>query len=619
MRKVWWIYGNYTPQDYILRSNLDGSSLQTIWSSDWDQVISGLQIDAVNNKTFFSVCTGSIYDSTNNMYFSKYSLYQSDLNGNNVVTLANDASNYSSLVLLSVSSELIDTDGDDIYNEWDTDDDNDNLSDAQETNYGSDPLDSDSDDDGVNDGQEITDGSNPLDRGSNIQVLDSTLCSEWNGFLGGMYNIAEHVNMSSETLNVQTILYDIDGVTHGQESYPISSGRQFDLLVHDMDGWILNSYGKICSTFTGGDAGSLDGRMVYYKEASSSTYSNPLFEFVFAMPFVNGIKGAQFVPFNTYQPSFDSTDVSNLVANWIQITNLESTTQGGILVFYSENGVELGRQSVDLNAGARRDYSGHQFGINRVGVIAWNPVNSDAKFQLRNVRYFYDNPGTSDTFESAFQLEGMLGSGEDIVVPLDTSLGMAVVEIANVTSSTQSIVVVVYNEAGTEMHRETLSLGAYSTHHIITDSILNGQKGIAIINGATTSGVIAVAMEYKRTSSNAVDYLYGIAARQALGSSLKGSYNTFLRQGCRLLLANPTSSDANVTVSMTRYDGSTALSGTVITVPDRGLVDYDLCANDSADVYGVVNVQAATANTIVSNVLRTGNAETYRFPTPVRQ
>lgn len=512
-----------------------------------------------------------------------------------------------------------DYDGDTIPDSLDSDDDNDGLPDTDEPIFGTNPRDSDTDDDSVSDLQEILDGSNPLDRGSNIQVLETTLCSEWNGFLGGMYNIAEHVNMGSSDINVQTTLYDINGATHGQETFPISPGRQFDTLVHDMDGWTLNTYGKVCSTFTGGVAGNLDGRMVYYKESPTSTLANPNFEFVFAMPFVNGIKGAQYVPFNTYQPSFDSSDASNLVTNWIQITNLESTAQDGTLVFYLDDGSELGRQTVNLNAGARQDYSGHQFGVNKVGIVAWQPVSNNARFQLRNVRYFYDNPGTSDTFETAFQLEGMVGSGENLVVPLDTSIGMAVLEIANVTSSSQDVTVYVYNESGTEVHTETLNISGYGTRHIIADSILNGGKGIAIINGADTSGVTAVAMEYKRTSTNAVDYLYGIPARQALGYILRGSYNTFLGQGCRLLLANPTSSDVNVTVNMTRYDGTTALTGSVITVPDHGLVDYDLCANDRADVYGVVNVLPATDNSIVANVLRTGNGETYRFPTPVRQ
>ena len=54
-------------------------------------------------------------------------------------------------------------------------------------------------------------------------------------------------------------------------------------------------------------------------------------------------------------------------------------------------------------------------------------------------------------------------------------------------------------------------------------------------------------------------------------------------------------------------------------VPAHGLVDYDLCSQDKENVYGVVTVQAQTANTIAATVLRIGENEQYRFPTPVRQ
>lgn len=61
-------------------------------------------------------------------------------------------------------SEQIDTDGDGIGNNADADDDNDGLTDLEETGtYGTDPLRSDTDRDGLDDGQEIDLGLNPLD------------------------------------------------------------------------------------------------------------------------------------------------------------------------------------------------------------------------------------------------------------------------------------------------------------------------------------------------------------------------------------------------------------------------------------------------------------------------
>ena len=85
-----------------------------------------------------------------------------------------------------------------------------------------------------------------------------------------------------------------------------------------MTGFEADTYGLICSTATNGQPGDVDGRMVFYKpDAASGGY-----QFAFALPLGNGLKGPQYVPYNTYQPSLDLSDAGNLAANWIQLTNL---------------------------------------------------------------------------------------------------------------------------------------------------------------------------------------------------------------------------------------------------------------------------------------------------------
>ncbi|HQH29181.1 MAG TPA: hypothetical protein PLP17_17435, partial [Oligoflexia bacterium] len=344
-------------------------------------------------------------------------------------------------------------------------------------------------------------------------------------------------------------------------------------LVHDMPGWIHDSYGKVCSTVNGGSDGDLDGRMVYYKalDGAGSAY-----DFAFAMPFLNGTTGKQFVPFNTFQPSLDPADAQNLVANWVQLTNLETTQQAGTLIFHAQDGSQLGTSvRVSLAAGARQDFSGHQFGPNLVGIIEWQPDNSNARFQLRNVRYLYDNPNGLNSFDTAFQLEGMVGTGELIAVPLDTDQASAIIEVANTAQVNQDIAVNIYKADGTWVKAPPVTLLPYGSVHIITDQILNGQKGIATIKGTISEGVIAVAMQYGRTATAGLEYMYGIPARQALGSTLRSSYNTFLQQGCKLLLVNPTGSAAATTIGMVRYNGAQVLSDELLTVPAHGLIDYN--------------------------------------------
>lgn len=477
----------------------------------------------------------------------------------------------------------------------------------------------DTDGDGVSNVQEQIDGSNPFDRGSYLPVLSTTLCSEWNGFLGGMWNILEHVNMASADRDVDSTLYSLQGSAGGDESFTLSPGVQVDLLVHDITGWTLNSYGRVCSVVSDGNPGDLDGRMVYYKEAPGSVAPNFQFEFAFAMPLLNGITGRQYVPFNTFQPSLDPVDALNLVVNWIQITNLENSAQTGTLIFYAQDGTELGTQDVELEARARRDFSGHQFGTSLVGIVEWIPDSSSARFQLRNVRYFYDNPGGADTFDAAFQLEGMVGSGELIAAPLDAQDGSSIVEVANTTNRDVEARVRIYDSNGNSLDTRNLELSAHESVHIITDPILGQAQGSVTIDGNRVASMIATVMQYERTATGGIQHLHGILAREALGTTLRGSYNTFLQQGCRLFLTNVTNSDQTVNVGMVRYDGTNVLTGEELFVPMHGMMDYDLCANDTADNYGVVTVQLDESNSMIGHVLRQGRENSYRFPTPVRQ
>jgi hypothetical protein len=518
-----------------------------------------------------------------------------------------------------VIEEALDTDLDGLPDCLDADDDGDGLSDDDEKAFFTDRLDPDTDDDGVLDGQEISDGSNPRDRGSLISVLPSILCAEWNGFLGGMWNVMEHMNMSSQQLLVDSTLFTLSGTAGGVESFRLPSGTQFDLLVHGMDSWMLDAYGRICSSVTGGSPGDIDGRMVYYKEAAGSLPPDYSFQFAFAMPFLSGIKGRQVVSFNTYQPSQDPADAGNLVVNWIQISNLENSVQSGTLNFFAQNGSLLGAIAVNLPVGARHDYAGHQFGVNLVGAVEWVPHDSDARFHLRNVRYLYDNPGWTNSFTSAFQLAGRVGSGELLAVPLDVTNGSAILEVVNSLPVDTWVTVSIYDDTGTLVVTQNYFLTAYESVHIITDTYLAGKQGIATLDGSQFSSIVATAMHYGRTTSGGVGFLYGIPVRQALGTTLRSSYNTYLAQGCRLFLVNTSNSSVTVGVSMVRYDGTNVLLGKDLEVPSHGLYDFDLCANDEADNYGVVTLQPSVENAIIGNVLRLGRNDQYRFPIPARQ
>lgn len=475
-----------------------------------------------------------------------------------------------------------------------------------------DTVDTDDDNDGIPDDQEVVDGTDSRDSSSFKLTVSTSFCSEWNGFLG-LLNIAEFVNLASSTRSVESTLFSISGAEQSVSAVDVLPGAQMDLLVHDMTGFQADSYGKVCSSYSGGTAGDIDGRMVHYRMNGTET------EFAFAMSFNNGLSGSVFAPFNTFQPSLDASDGSNPVVNWITILNLDdSNAQGGTLFYYGQDGSTLGSESVSIAAGARQDFAAHQFGANLVGTVEWRPTDSTAKFQARNVRYLYDNPSFGASFDGGFQLEAIRGSNQQLVLPLDTRDGSSIVEISNTKNEEVTFDVSFYGADGTTLSSQTRVLPAFGNIHIIADQILDDALGSASVKAQSDGKITATVMQYGRTDTNAIKYLYGIHGKQALGSVLRGTYNNFLDQGCRLLIVNSSSTAQNASISMRRFDGTDVLSGETVALPANGTVESDVCANDSSNTLGVVSVQPDNANTIVSTVIRLGNEDSYRFPTPVR-
>ena len=509
---------------------------------------------------------------------------------------------------------------DDDTNPLNSDSDNDGLNDRDEKQNNTNPLDPDTDDDGINDGQEILDGSHPLDRGSFIEWRADTMCVEWNGFLG-MWNILEHVNGGSDNMGISSVIYDQAGAAHVPYLFSLKPGNQFDLLAHDMSGFQTMSYGLICSTLTKGQTSTMDGRMVFYKPDNDTGG----FQFAFMMPLGQGLTGRQYTTYNTYQPSLDPLDEDNLAANWIQVTNLSNSRESGTLVLYGQKGNELIRHWVALRGGSRFDFSAHDLvGRKQVGLVEWIPDNQSKRFLLRNVRYYYRADGVihslEDNFDSVLQLEGVVGSGQLLAVPLDTVQSTSVLELSNTIDHDVSVNIAIYSAVGGEpRYSQTIRMLPHSNWHLIVDDILQGEQGVATIESNTLSSVLAIAMHYQRTDSLGMLNAYGLQAKEALGTVMRGSYNTFLEQGCRLLLVNPTSAEVVTTISMKRYDGTEVKYGEMLRVPSRGMTDFNLCAEDQKEVYGVVTVQPQVRNSIFSTVLRIGENNSYRFPTPVRQ
>ena len=455
--------------------------------------------------------------------------------------------------------------------------------------------------------------------GSAAPLLGTTVCADWNGFLNGMWNIFEQVNLRSEPLGVHTVVYDISGRGRYFADYVIGGGAQFDFIVDDARGRETNSYGKVCSTYSG-VSGDLDGRMVYYRQTGGTSGS---FDFAFAMPLNPARNGAQFVFYNTFQPSFAVADAGNLAANWITLTNQGSEYASGTLRYYDLEGGEIGNERAALEPGARRDYSAHQFGVNKVGIAAWLPDEASSAFQIRNVRYFYDNPQLTNSFDAAFDLAGTVGTNDLLSAPVFTnSSQISVLELGNVSSERTDVAVKVYDEDGTEHSSFTVTLAPRSVRHLIMNEILGeDRRGVVTAKGNTSGSVIAEVMQYKHASDGGLAWLYGVPGRTAAGAVLRGSYNTYIGQKSKIVIVNPTGQAQITGLTFKRNNGQSVSLGSVIPdwleVPAHGLLVVNVTDIVGADDYGVVTAVLANNSSLIGWVMRSKRND-YLVPTLLR-
>jgi len=498
----------------------------------------------------------------------------------------------------------------------DVDTDRDGVSDERERQLGTSPNNPDTDFDAISDSQELEDGSDPTDPSSFLFRLSEESCFDWNGFLGMRFNIAEFTNFSDHTRSVRASLFDISGVEQSNQSFTILPGAQFDLLVHDMQGFAVDAIGTVCAEMLDSDAqaGDVDGRMLLYRPDNAGS-----FDFVLASPFSNPLSGRQFVQFNTFHPSLDPAEIGFFTANWLTIANAGASTETGELIVYGQDGTVLLTESITLPGDGRRDISVHDFGANRIGLLEWIPARDSATFRLTLNRYFYSDTTPFGDVQNAVSLQGVKGSRQVTLTPADTRGLTAVLEVSNTSEEAAQVSIDVFDRAGQLVMEMPVTLQSKVTQHIILDQNLVQNLGTARVSGGGARGeIVTTTMQYGRTPTAGVSSLYPIPAREALGTTSQGTYNTFLNQGCSVLISNVTSSTEEVTIDMTRFDGEAVLRGQSLMVPGNGVAEFDLCSQDLPNVFGVVKINSTTSGNFVNNVVRVGESENYRVATPVR-
>ena len=496
-------------------------------------------------------------------------------------------------------SVLDDSDNDGQPDSADTDDDNDGLTDIEEQNLGTNAKLADSDGDGVDDGRESKDGSNPLDGGSSNIYTGKQVCVNWNGFVIFLTQIIELQNNGDGPVSVDVTLYDIDGDAHETIAHQLDPGIQRDIILNDMDGFEADTLGIVCAEITSGAEDSLSGRLVTYKFGDSS------YSLAYRTDFLLPRMGAQYVTYNTFQPSLRGADVGNFVANWIQLVNRGSEKDGGTLRYYDSEGGELTELDLDFEPGERKDFDVHSVGQVKVGLVEWIPDSADSNFSVWQNRYYYGVGGLVDLVD-VVSLSAKQGNGEKLLAPFDTQNKTGAVEISNTTSSDITLAVVIRDAAGNivEGGEINLPIPAYGTRSLVLNGYLESGLGSIAVDAPVIESVVGQIIEYGRASDGALEYASPTPLNEVTSSEYSGTYNSFLAQGCRLRVVNDDTSEITSTVSMLRWDGTSILSNLELPVPASGVSELELCTFETEQAYGEVRVSSGSSAKIGGHVVR---------------
>ena len=300
----------------------------------------------------------------------------------------------------------------------------------------------------------------------------------------------------------------------------------------------------------------------------------------------------------------------NIFIYWQKIPNTNKFPFHFVSIFIFESKRTFFSQLQCLRIGLRKAISLDQTKIS---------PNRTTPFQVRNIRYLYNDPvSTATGFDGAFQLEAVKGSNQTLYLPLDTRSGSSIIEVGNTQSSEVTFDLTLFGPTGSTLFTAESTLSGHGSAHIIMDSLLPQTIGAARIAAQGSGKIIATVMQYGRTATAGINYLYGIHAKEPLGTVMRGSYNNFLSQGCRIILVNGSNLAQDASISMTRFDGTVVLNNQSVTLTGNGTVESYVCANDSPDTLGVVTVQPDTANSVTAAIVRYGSGDSYRFPTAVR-
>lgn len=379
--------------------------------------------------------------------------------------------------------------------------------------------------------------------------LPSPLFIPWNGFFE-QTNIISIQNICSATESVEIELFDASGVLGSQQTINLNSKSQQDIIVNQMNGFAPDAYGLL--KISNLNAGCIRGHLMKYISSEQQV------EFQTLLPFTENLIGNSYTTFNTFHPN---AEPENIVANWVQVINLDSSSSRSFTKnIYDSLGSLVESQPFTLAPLARVDLqAGHENpGRNQVGIVEIIPSSASVPYLSYLHRYGKINALSGD-LDFSLSFPGREGSAACEFINVSSGAGgQNWLVISNVSGMTSSVSVEIEGIFGNVDTSFDIAIDGFGQRHINISNILtNSQSGLAKVCPNANARIFAESMTYFiDPQSQEISASFGTSSRfGSCGDSYTG-YNTFLNQDNWLRLTSTKENVSDVIVRVYDRNGN---------------------------------------------------------------
>jgi hypothetical protein len=420
----------------------------------------------------------------------------------------------------------------------------------------------------------------------------------WNTFLGQV-NIVEIANTSATQASVTVTAFLPDGQI--TREFPISARTQIDVNLNDLFGLPIDSYGLIGIASA---SNSLSGRHTQYGPSPDNPNE---FDFVYSLPLTNPQRGRTYLSVNTFE-AFAPADAPP-VYNWLALGNPTESPQGFTVLWYNHNGQLVGNREIPIPALSRVDLeAGHSsYGSGFAGLVEIIPSDTTASYTAASLRIGGAVEGARSNKIFVAANPAQRGNTQSQTVMLDNLPGTyEIVEISNTDNAQGCVWLSVFDDRGSLLSRENITLAPYAQSHVNAAAALPiNSSGSLLLEPVEGLSIVATKFLYSQNEALEVN-VFSASAVQPFGKKDVGSFNLYLGMANWLRVLNAANDSQTIVVRMHNKTGTEQLLS--FNLPSHGRRDLDLHAMqafiDKSDSYGAISVEAETPGAIVAELLR---------------